>query len=148
MQQYADIYSLPRQSTCFGCHAPIIRSTKNYLLPLVYVMVMVPLLPSTLAWSPYCRLGKILLIDVDTERDLVVRKPFLLVMFKEDCNMKIYHQYISSVCCTRRLYSMVELLGEIWQLSWFILVDNMACLNFNNSFQLFVAIFSHAIDRL
>jgi len=43
---------------------------------------------------------------------------------------------------------MVELLGEIWQLSWFILVDNMACLNFNNSFQLFVAIFSHAIDRL
>ena len=49
MQHYADIYSLPRHSTCFGCHAPIIRSTKNYLLPLVYVMVMVPLLPSTVA---------------------------------------------------------------------------------------------------
>ena len=29
MQQYADIYSLPRHSTRFGCHAPIIRSTKN-----------------------------------------------------------------------------------------------------------------------
>ena len=29
MQQYADIYSLSRHSTCFGCHAPIIRSTKN-----------------------------------------------------------------------------------------------------------------------
>ena len=29
MQQYADIYSLPRHSTCFGCHATIIRSTKN-----------------------------------------------------------------------------------------------------------------------
>jgi len=29
MQQYADIYSLPRHSTCFGCHAPITRSTKN-----------------------------------------------------------------------------------------------------------------------
>ena len=29
MQQYVDIYSLSRHSTCFGCHAPIIRSTKN-----------------------------------------------------------------------------------------------------------------------
>jgi len=29
MQQYADIYSLPRHSTCFECHAPIIRSTKT-----------------------------------------------------------------------------------------------------------------------
>jgi len=29
MQQYVDIYSLSRRSTCFGCHAPIIRSTKN-----------------------------------------------------------------------------------------------------------------------
>jgi len=28
MQQYVDIYSLSRPSTCFGCHAPIIRSTK------------------------------------------------------------------------------------------------------------------------
>jgi hypothetical protein len=42
---------------------------------------------------------------------------------------------------------MVELLGEIWQLSWFILGDNTACLNFNNGSQLFVAFFSHAIDR-
>jgi len=25
MQQYVDIYSLSRYSTCFGCHAPIIR---------------------------------------------------------------------------------------------------------------------------
>jgi len=30
MQQYADIYSLPRHPTCFGCHAPIIRSTKMF----------------------------------------------------------------------------------------------------------------------
>jgi len=29
MQQYVDIYSLPRHSTCFGCHAPIVRSTKT-----------------------------------------------------------------------------------------------------------------------
>jgi len=34
MQQYADIYSLPRHSTCFGCHAVRsqvsgVRSTKN-----------------------------------------------------------------------------------------------------------------------
>jgi len=34
MQQYADIYSLPRHSTCFGCHAPIIRSTKNCICSL------------------------------------------------------------------------------------------------------------------
>jgi len=29
MRQYVDIYSLSRYSTYFGCHAPIIRSTKN-----------------------------------------------------------------------------------------------------------------------
>jgi len=29
MQQYADIYLLQSHSTCFGCHAPIISSTKN-----------------------------------------------------------------------------------------------------------------------
>ena len=29
MQLYVDIYSQSRYSTCFGCHAPIIRSTKN-----------------------------------------------------------------------------------------------------------------------
>jgi len=34
-------------------------------------------------------------------------------MFKEDCNMKFHHQYISSECSTRKLYSMVELLGEL-----------------------------------
>jgi len=60
MQQYADIYSLPRHSTCFGCHSTHHQEYyKLYLLPLVYVMVMVPLLPSTVGLirtgvSGYC----------------------------------------------------------------------------------------------
>jgi hypothetical protein len=36
MQQYADIYLLQSHSTCFGCHAPIIRSTKNCICYLWY----------------------------------------------------------------------------------------------------------------
>jgi hypothetical protein len=50
MHQYADIYLLQRQTTCFGCHSAHPQEfQKLYLLPLVKVMVLVPLLPSTVA---------------------------------------------------------------------------------------------------
>jgi len=39
MQQYVDIYSLSRHSTCFGCHAPIIRSTKNCIKITVDIII-------------------------------------------------------------------------------------------------------------
>jgi len=53
MQQYADIHSLPRHSTRFGRHAPIIRSTKNCICYrwCTSCHIMVPFLPSSVAWS-------------------------------------------------------------------------------------------------
>ena len=52
MQHYADIYLLQNHSTCFGCTAPIIRSTKNCNRSLRYrSLISVQLLPSNVALS-------------------------------------------------------------------------------------------------
>jgi len=47
MQQYADIYSLQNDSTCFGCHCTHYQEyLKLYPQPPIEGILLVPLLPS------------------------------------------------------------------------------------------------------
>jgi len=60
MQQYTDIYLLQSHSTCFGCHSPIIRSTKNCNRSLRYrshcEIQFIPVNPCILQYDLYWRL--------------------------------------------------------------------------------------------